>query len=72
MQIVGLLRALGRVQLVAIGIERDQLQAAGLKRLQKDPPRAGVGAKPEPLTRDESELAQALGRRVAELALKLA
>ena len=33
---------------------------------------AGVGAKPEPLTRDESELAQALGRRVAELALKLA
>ncbi len=32
---------------------------------------AGVGSKPTPLTRDESDLAQALGRRVAALALKL-
>jgi NAD(P)H dehydrogenase (quinone) len=32
---------------------------------------AGVGGKPLPLTRDESELAQALGRRVATVASKL-
>jgi NAD(P)H dehydrogenase (quinone) len=32
---------------------------------------AGVGGTPQPLSRDESALAQALGRRVAAVALKL-